>query len=34
MSATIYLNRLSDYFYVLGRLLTERLKVEETVWIP
>lgn len=33
-SATIYLNRLSDYFYVLGRLLTERLKVEETVWIP
>lgn len=33
-SATVYLNRLSDYFYVLGRLLTERLKVEEMVWIP
>lgn len=33
-SATIYLNRLSDYLYSLGRLLTERLKVEEHLWIP
>lgn len=33
-SATIYLNRLSDYLYTLGRLTTERLKVEEQLWIP
>lgn len=33
-SAAIYLNRLSDYFYILGRLLSERLKVEEHLWIP
>ena len=33
-SAAIYLNRLSDYFYILGRLLCERLKVEEHLWIP
>lgn len=33
-SATKYLNRLSDYLYTLGRALTERLKVEETLWIP
>jgi cob(I)alamin adenosyltransferase len=33
-SATIYLNRLSDYFYALGRLLAERLKVVEHLWIP
>ena len=33
-SAAIYLNRLSDYFYILGRLLAERLKVEEHLWIP
>ncbi len=32
--ATRYLNRLSDYFYTLGRLLTERLRVEERLWIP
>ena len=29
-----YLNRLSDYLYTLGRVLTERLKVEEVLWIP
>jgi cob(I)alamin adenosyltransferase len=29
-----YLNRLSDYLYNLGRLLTERLGVEEILWIP
>ena len=33
-SATVYLNRLSDYFYTLGRLLAERLKVVEHLWIP
>ena len=33
-SATIYLNRLSDYLYTLGRTVTERLKVEEKLWIP
>ena len=33
-SATIYLNRLSDYLYTLGRVVTERLKVEEKLWIP
>jgi cob(I)alamin adenosyltransferase len=33
-SATIYLNRLSDYLYTLGRLVTERLKIEEKLWIP
>ena len=27
-----YLNRLSDYFYLLGRALTEYYKVEETLW--
>ena len=32
--ATKYLNRLSDYLYTLGRVLTERLKVDEQVWIP
>lgn len=29
-----YLNRLSDYLYTLGRLLTERFGVEERQWIP
>ena len=29
-----YLNRLSDYFYTLGRVVAERLKVEERLWIP
>lgn len=29
-----WLNRLSDYFYLLGRLLTTRFEVEETLWIP
>ena len=33
-SATIYLNRLSDYLYTLGRMVTERLRVEEKLWIP
>ena len=29
-----FLNRLSDYFYLLGRTLTVHFKVEETLWIP
>lgn len=29
-----WLNRLSDYFYLLGRLLTEILGVEERLWRP
>ena len=33
-SALCYLNRLSDYFYTLGRLATQRLGVEEVEWIP
>lgn len=33
-SATKYLNRLSDYLYTLGRVLTERFEVEEVLWIP
>ena len=33
-SATRYLNRLSDYLYNLGRCITERMKVEEKLWIP
>lgn len=32
--ALVYLNRLSDYFYLLGRTLTEYFNVEETLWIP
>ncbi|MFI3302860.1 MAG: cob(I)yrinic acid a,c-diamide adenosyltransferase [Rikenellaceae bacterium] len=31
-NAVIYLNRLSDYFYALGRVLTLRLGVEEILW--
>lgn len=33
-NALIYLNRLSDYFYMLGRCLTENLEVKENLWIP
>lgn len=33
-SALRYLNRLSDYFYVLGRRLTEFFEVEEVLWVP
>ncbi len=32
--ALAYLNRLSDYFYVLGRALTKAYGVEEVLWIP
>lgn len=31
---TIYLNRLSDYFYLLGRTITQMASVEEILWIP
>lgn len=30
----VYLNRLSDYLFVLARKLTMDLKVEENIWIP
>ena len=33
-TALCYLNRLSDYLYTVGRLLTERLGIEEHLWIP
>lgn len=33
-TALIWLNRLSDYFYLLGRTLTARYEVAETLWIP
>lgn len=33
-SATIFLNRLSDYLYALGRALTEQFEVEEILWRP
>lgn len=31
-TALVWLNRLSDYFYLLGRLVAERLGVEERLW--
>lgn len=33
-TALMWLNRLSDYFYTLGRTLTAHFGVEETLWIP
>ncbi len=33
-SATVYLNRLSDYFYLLGRTITSLTHSEEILWIP
>lgn len=33
-AATIYLNRLSDYFYLLGRTIAQMACVEEILWIP
>lgn len=33
-SALVYLNRLSDYLYALGRVLTEFFDVEEILWRP
>ena len=29
-----YLNRLSDYLFVLARMLSKRLQAEEVKWIP
>lgn len=34
VAALAFLNRLSDYFYLLGRVLTARLHVEEILWEP
>lgn len=33
-NAKIYLNRLSDYFYTLGRTIVARAGVEEILWRP
>lgn len=33
-TALVWLNRLSDYFYLLGRTLTAHYRVKETLWIP
>ena len=33
-TALVWLNRLSDYFYLLGRTLTAYYDVQETLWIP
>lgn len=33
-TALVYLNRLSDYLYILGRALNELFEVEEILWIP
>lgn len=33
-TALVWLNRLSDYFYLLGRTLTAHYRVEETLWVP
>ena len=33
-SALVFLNRLSDYFYALGRMLTEILDAKEILWQP
>lgn len=33
-TALVWLNRLSDYFYVLGRTLTVHYHVDEILWIP
>ncbi len=30
----VYLNRLSDWFYIMGRVLTEYFAVCERLWIP
>lgn len=33
-SAVVFLNRVSDYMYALGRVLTDRLQVKEIEWRP
>ncbi len=33
-AALRYLNRLSDYFYLLGRQITDELKISEILWTP
>lgn len=33
-NALIYLNRLSDYLYVLGRRLAAIFGIQETLWVP
>ena len=33
-SIIVYLNRLSDYFFVLGRFLAKEENIEEVKWVP
>jgi len=33
-NSLVYLNRLSDYFFVLSRYVNKRLNVKEQLWIP
>ncbi len=33
-NAVTYLNRLSDYFYLLGRTMASHCKTEELLWVP
>lgn len=33
-TALVWLNRLSDYFYLLGRSLAQHFAAEEVLWIP
>ena len=33
-SVLVWLNRLSDYFYLLGRTLTAHYEVKDVLWIP
>ncbi|MFI3282896.1 MAG: ATP:cob(I)alamin adenosyltransferase, partial [Rikenellaceae bacterium] len=33
-NCVVYLNRLSDYMYVLGRTLTQKFGVVEILWVP
>ena len=33
-NALVFINRLSDYFFILSRYLNSTKKIEETLWIP
>ncbi len=33
-NVVMYLNRLSDYFYLMGRMMSKMCGVEEMLWIP
>jgi cob(I)alamin adenosyltransferase len=34
LEIVVYLNRLSDYFFVLSRYLAKELQIEEVKWVP